>query len=101
MYQTYNWVILKMFHKGETYYKVLAQVDAGRNGWRINSGVTKIEFEDGAYNFHGLTGSVYQCLAEEERLSRTTIEILNKLEATGNVEVVKAKDMLKEHLLKA
>ena len=58
-----NWVIIKI--KGDDpHYRVLA----GRSGgyttgdeWKLNSGITKVEFENDQYTFHGSSGSKYVC----------------------------------------
>ena len=48
----------------DPHYRVLA----GRSGgyatgdeWKLNSGITKVEFENDQYTFHGSSGSKYVC----------------------------------------
>ena len=58
-----NWVVIKM--KGdEPHYRVLAGWSGGYldgDAWRMNSGITKVEEDDGAYYFSGSSGSTYCC----------------------------------------
>lgn len=103
MYQPFNWVILQIHNDEETYYKVLGQIDVGLSGWRINSGITKVESSDTHFFFHGATGSIYHCDKSEEGLSPTTDNILKRMieNGTAELEVVPAENILEEHLLEA
>lgn len=55
-----RWVILKMSNG----YKVFATWSGGYlygDRWRINSGISRVDYEDGFYLFYGLSGSCYKC----------------------------------------
>ena len=58
-----NWVVI--FLNGEDpHYRVLAGWSGGYttgDSWRMNSGITKVEEDDRAYNFYGSSGSTYRC----------------------------------------
>lgn len=58
-----NWVIIKI--KGDDpHYRVLGGWSGGYttgDSWRMNSGITKVEFENDQYIFHGSSGSKYIC----------------------------------------
>lgn len=59
-----NWVVIKMTHKDQTFYKVLGGWSGGYlNGssWRLNSGVERVELDNDLYKFYGASGSVYNC----------------------------------------
>jgi hypothetical protein len=100
-YRAHNWVILEIVYNDEKYYKVLAQVDIGLSGWRLNSGISKvIEYPD-YYEFYGSSGSgsYYTCMKVDERLSSTTTPILERVSA--HAKVILANKISKTHLLKA
>lgn len=99
--EMWNWVILEITYEEETYYKVLGQVDVGYNGWRINSGITKVEENGNEYQFHGISGSIYYCPKDSEELSGATDHIYNKMakHPDSAVRIVTAKEILKNHLL--
>ena len=58
-----KWVIIKI--KGEDpHYRVLAGWSGGYttgDSWRMNSGITKVEFRHDQYIFYGSSGSQYIC----------------------------------------
>jgi hypothetical protein len=59
-----NWVAVKIIHKDQTTYKILAGWSGGYlhgNSWRINSGVIEVKQEDNHYLFIGYSGSIYRC----------------------------------------
>lgn len=61
-YKPDSWVVIKMTHKGETFYKVLGGWAGGYtqgSSWRLNSGIDRVEVLDDRYKFHGASGSVY------------------------------------------
>lgn len=64
---TYNpdyWQILKITStEGKVLYKVFATWVGGyldSDSWRMNSGITGVDEEDGYLLFHGTSGSVYK-----------------------------------------
>ena len=63
MYKPDNWVVLKVKGK-DPHYRVLAGWSGSYlegSSWRMNSGITKVEEDDKAYYFSGLSGSTYRC----------------------------------------
>jgi len=58
-----NWVVLKIQPEAsgeqEMFYKLLQgwSID---NSWHMNSGIEKVTFRDGLYEFHGYSGSVHK-----------------------------------------
>ena len=63
-YRPDRWVVIKMTHKDETFYKVLGGWSGGYldgSSWRLNSGVEKCEYDldNDLYSFYGSSGSVY------------------------------------------
>lgn len=62
-YFPHNWVVIKI--KGDDpHYRVLAGWSGGYldgDSWRLNSGITKVEEDDGSYYFSGSSGSTYHC----------------------------------------
>lgn len=84
-YETYNWVAILIEDKTKPeekpFVKILAQIDIGMNGWRINSGVDKVEEDENEYRFIGSSGSIYACSKNEEGLSRTTSPIFSNMTA--------------------
>lgn len=63
-YNPDSWVVIKMTHKDQTFYKVLGGWSGGYlNGtsWRLNSGVEKVKLDNDRYMFYGASGSVYNC----------------------------------------
>lgn len=62
-YNPSNWVIIKI--KGDDpHYRVLGGWSGGYldgDGWRMNSGITRVDDADDYWFFYGSTGSVYRC----------------------------------------
>ena len=97
------WVILKITTKDDLLYKVLAGWYGGflnGNSWRMNSGITEVEFDDPMYSFHGESGSVYHCHKNTEQLggeARETYLRLKKQADESNqgisLEIVDAEDI--------
>lgn len=60
-----NWVIIKIKPDNEdSFYKVLGGWSGGYlygDSWRMNSGITKVDFDGEYYHFAGESGSVYKC----------------------------------------
>jgi hypothetical protein len=58
-----NWVVIKL--KGDDpHYRLLVGTSGGYttgDSWRLNSGITKVEEDDGNYYFSGSSGSTYCC----------------------------------------
>lgn len=76
------WVVLKMIHKDQTFYKILGGWVGGYlNGdsWRLNSGVEKVELDNDLYKFYGSSGSVYNCHKSGYGLCMSTAGIWNQM----------------------
>jgi hypothetical protein len=106
------WVILRIkTSDGEKIDKVLAGWYggfAGKDHWKLNSGITKIEVETGSvespdvYHIHGYSGSVYVCHELEERLTGLTGSVfqnlVDDLKAYGaTVEMIDIDEILEEY----
>lgn len=83
-YNPDSWVVIKMTHKDQTFYKVLGGWSGGYlNGtsWRLNSGIEKCEYDiaNDQYNFYGSSGSVYVVNPESYGLRMSTTDIWNQM----------------------
>ena len=62
MYKPDRWVVFKITHNDETFYKVFGMwyntYTAG-DSWKLNSGIIKVEEVNDQYHFHGNSGSIY------------------------------------------
>ena len=61
-----RWIIVKVTNKetGDVHHRVFANWYGGYLGsdsWQLNSGIDRVEIEDGNYMFHGRSGSLYVC----------------------------------------
>jgi hypothetical protein len=59
-----KWLIIKITQDEAIHYRVFGcwfGGFAGRDSWKMNSGVTKVSFDDNFYKFEGSSGSVYMC----------------------------------------
>ena len=83
MYYPDVWVVLRIESKDSpVIYKVLTGSNGGYlhgSGWRINSGITKVEKEDEHYLFHGVSGSVYVCHQDSYRMNLASSGIYNQI----------------------
>ncbi len=78
-----NWVVIKLDDGVDPHYRVLAGWSGGYttgNTWRINSGITKVEEDDGYYNFSGSSGSTYSCGKKSYMLRMNNAHVWSKLE---------------------
>ena len=76
-YRPDSWVVLKMTHKDQTFYKVLGGWSGGYldgDSWRLNSGIDKCEYDvdNDLYHFHGSSGSDYVVCPESYGLRWST-----------------------------
>ena len=85
---TYNpnyWLILRMSSdQGVVFYKVFATWVGGYvNGdsWRMNSGIVQVKRKENIIEFHGTSGSIYECLMDEGsyRTSMYTQSVLDSM----------------------
>lgn len=78
-----NWVIIKLDDGKDPHYRVLAGWSGGYttgDSWRLNSGITKVEEDDGAYYFSGSSGSTYRCGKSAYTLRMNNAHIWNRLQ---------------------
>ena len=47
------------------------------DSWKVNSGITKCEYDDEFWYFYGYSGSVYKCHMEDEKMSGYTESIFD------------------------
>ena len=81
-YNPDSWVVIKMIHKDQTFYKVLGGWSGGYlNGtsWRLNSGVEKADLDNDLYKFYGASGSVYNCHKESYGLKMSIAGVWNEM----------------------
>lgn len=106
-YHPDNWVIVKFESTDATFYKVLAGWHGGfayGDSWRMNSGISKVEENDGVYSFFGSSGSVYVCHKNSERFSMMTSEIFQNLIERGkeqgiNISSINVTEIEEQYLL--
>ena len=63
-YRPDGWFLIQVTAPTEKYYRIFASWSGGYldgDSWRMNSGITKCEYEDGIYKFYGNSGSIYSC----------------------------------------
>ena len=64
-YTPESWVVVKIDHDDiPSIYKVFACWYGGfaeGASWKLNSGITKVEYKDNFWSFHGSSGSIYKC----------------------------------------
>lgn len=98
-YKPDSWVVIKMTHKDQTFYKVLGGWAGGYlNGdsWRLNSGVERVELDNDCYMFYGSSGSVYNCHKDGYGLRMSTDGVWHTMKKTypDNVELLEDCDWL-------
>lgn len=90
-YKPHNWAVLKIESKSMgLVYKVLAGWSGGYldgDSWRLNSGITDIEYDDDFVLFHGASGSVYECHKDSYRLSMAIADVYEQLRLIEDVSV--------------
>jgi hypothetical protein len=96
-YKPDSWVIIKMTHNEQTFYKVLGGWSGGYlNGtsWRLNSGVEKVSLDNDRYMFYGSSGSVYSCHKETYGLKMSTAGIWDQMKEkfSEQVELLEDRD---------
>lgn len=76
-----RWVIVKINHPHETIYKVFGTWFGGfvePETWRLNSGITRVEYKEGKFLFHGYSGSVYHCHEDDYGTTLYSSSALNE-----------------------
>ena len=101
-YRPDSWVVLKMTHKDETFYKVLGGWSGDYlhgDAWRLNSGIEKCEYDinNDQWRFYGSSGSVYAVNPESYGLRIATANILNTMQKKfpNQVEMLENRDWSK------
>ena len=100
MYKPDNFVIIKL--KGDDpHYRVLAGWSGGYttgSNWRMNSGITRHEFDGDYWHFYGYSGSCYKCYVDSYGLKMNNAHIWNQLkERYGNkVELLEEQEWNKQ-----
>jgi len=67
MYKPHLWMVIKLNEgnpNAKVYYRVLGSWRGGYldgDSWRLNSGITKAVEDDEFIQFHGASGSIYEC----------------------------------------
>lgn len=94
VYTPDSWVVLRMTHKDQIFYKVLGGWSSGYvNGssWRLSSGVTKVEYDVGndVWRFYGSSGSVYVVAPDNYGLRMSTVDIYTTMKKTYPNQVEK------------
>jgi hypothetical protein len=77
-----NWVVIKL--KGDDpHYRVLAGWSGGYttgDSWRMNSGITRHEFDGDYWYFYGSSGSFYKCYVDSYGLRMNNAYIWEQLQ---------------------
>lgn len=95
-----NWVILRI--KGDDpHYRVLGGWYGGYlygNSWRLNSGITKHDFDGDYWYFYGSSGSCYKCYIDSYGMKTPMLGAYNTLkELHGDkVEVLEDQEWNKQ-----
>jgi hypothetical protein len=92
-----SWVMIKMTHNDQTFYKVLVGWSGGYtqgDSWRLNSGVDHVERVNKQYRFYGASGSCYICHEDAYGLRMSTAGVWNKMKTIypDNVELMPEQD---------
>jgi hypothetical protein len=80
-YTPQRWVIVEINSNDDPiYYKVLAGWESSRDeSWRMNSGITRVEETDDAWEFYGSSGSCYSCSKERYGFTNVSENIFHQL----------------------
>jgi hypothetical protein len=90
VYQPDLWVVLKI---GDM-YKVFGSWYGGYlhgDSWRLNSGIREVKIIENKIEFHGYSGSVYECLLNKQSYGTSGYSggiLANLLEDHGNISVM-------------
>lgn len=64
VYKPNKWLLVEVNDLYNPFYKVFGSWSGGYldgDSWRLNSGIDKIVYHEGSYEFQGESGSVYMC----------------------------------------
>ena len=81
-YKPDNWVVIR-FKGDDPHYRVLAGWSGGYfsgNSWRMNSGITRSEFDGDYWYFYGSSGSCYKCHVDSYMLKTNNIYVWKQLQ---------------------
>jgi hypothetical protein len=84
------WTVVKILGD-DPHYRVLGGWYGGYtsgDSWRLNSGITKVIYDNPYYLFGGSSSSVYKCHEESYRLSSITASVLQQLEDRHKDKVI-------------
>lgn len=93
-YNALSWVILRVNSpEYGVFYKLIANVN---HNWRLNSGITKVEFDPDKdiYVVHGNSGSKYLCPKDKETLDNVTQRIFDGVILNEEVSKVTMQEYL-------
>ena len=89
-----RWVIFKL---PNNYYKVFgtwAGGYLGGDGWKLNSGISKVEQDENFYYFIGFSGSCYKCHKKAYGTATSYgLGVLNKIIEQGNKQIELMEDV--------
>lgn len=83
-----NWIVFK--DPENNCYRILAGWSGGyldSHYWRINSGISYVECEDGHYLFFGHSGSCYKCVKGRYKLRPNNYYVWEKLKQESKNKV--------------
>lgn len=81
-YMPDRWCVIRIPGEREIVYKVFASWSGsytGSDSWKLNSGITQARLVDGAWEFEGTSGSVYQCRLNSYGTNAYGAGVLNNL----------------------
>lgn len=92
------WVILKI-DGDDPHYRVLGGWYGGYldpDSWRLNSGITKHDFDGDYWYFYGSSGSCYKCYVDSYRMNTVTGGVYKQLREKWNVSLLEDQEWVKE-----
>lgn len=99
LYNFDGFALIKIETDDETYFKVFGSNSGGYlhgDSWRVNSGVSKLVYNDLWYGFIGYSGSCYVVPRHGGRISMYNSGILDKFLSQDKVTLVDNKDIIAE-----
>lgn len=84
-----NWVII-FLNSDDPHYRVLAGWSGGYlsgDGWKLNSGIVRVEEHEYSYSFYGSSGSCYVCDKHSYGLRKNNAYIWNELKEIHHEKV--------------
>lgn len=83
-----RWVVVKISSdKTPPIHKVFAcwyGGYAGSDSWKLNSGITKVTYNEKLFSFEGSSGSVYECHADNYGTNSYGNSVLNQMIANAS-----------------